>query len=85
MQLDHIFRKCIGGYKLNKSQEKINPLIYMNDMKLSAKKEKELKTLIKTVRIYGRVMGMEFGIEKSGHTNKEKQEMTQDGRDGTTK
>ena len=36
----------------------------MDDIKLSAKNEKELETLIHTVRIYSWDIGMEFGIEK---------------------
>ena len=36
----------------------------MDDIKLFAKNEKELETLIHTVRIYSREIGMEFGIEK---------------------
>ena len=36
----------------------------MDDIKLFAKYEKELETLIHTVRIYSRDIGMEFGIEK---------------------
>ena len=51
-------------YKLTKPQEKINHLMYMDDIKLFAKNEKELETLIHTVRIYCRDIGMEFGIEK---------------------
>ena len=39
--LNHILRKCTNGYKLSKSQEKINHLMYMDDIKLSAKNEKE--------------------------------------------
>ena len=34
------------GYKFTKSQEKINPLMYMDDIKLFAKNEEELETLI---------------------------------------
>ena len=62
MPLNHILRKCIAGYKLSKSQEKINDLMYMNDMKLFAKNEPE--TLIHAVGIYSQDIGMEFGIEK---------------------
>ena len=43
-------------------QEKINHLMYMDDIKLFAKDEKE--TLIHAVRIYSQDIGMEFGIEK---------------------
>ena len=62
--LDHILRKCTAGYKLSRSQEKINYLIYMDDIKLFAKNGKELETLIYTIRIYSQEIGMEFGIEK---------------------
>ena len=36
----------------------------MDDIKLFAKNEKELETLIQTVRIYSQDVGMEFDIEK---------------------
>ena len=64
MPLNHILRKCTTGYKLNRSQEKINHVMYMDDIKLLAKNEKELETLIHAVRIYSQDIGMEFGIEK---------------------
>ena len=38
--------------------------MYMDDIKLFAKNEKELKTLILAVRIYSQDVGMEFDIEK---------------------
>ena len=41
MPLNHILRKFSAGYKLNRSQEKINHLIYMDGIKLFAKNEKE--------------------------------------------
>ena len=62
--LNHILRKCIAGYKLSRSEEKINHLMYMDYIKLFAKNEKELETLIHAVRIYSRDIGMEFSIEK---------------------
>ena len=36
----------------------------MDDMKLFAKIEKELQTLIQTIRTYSQIIGMEFGIDK---------------------
>ena len=36
----------------------------MDDIKLFAKKEKELETLIQVVRIYRQDIGMKSGIEK---------------------
>ena len=64
MPLSQILRKCTAGYKLTTSQEKINHLMYMDDIKLSAKNEKEWETLIPAVRIYSQDIEMEFGIEK---------------------
>ena len=64
MPLNDILRKCAALYKINKLQEKINHLIYMDDTQLFAKKEKELENLIHEVRIYRQDIGMEFGIEK---------------------
>ena len=38
--------------------------MYMDDINLLAKNEKELETLIHTVKIYSPFTGIEFGIEK---------------------
>ena len=38
--------------------------MYMDDIKLFEKNEKELETLIHAVRIYSQDSGMEFGKEK---------------------
>ena len=48
MPLNHMPRKCTAGYKLCRSQEKINHLMYIDDIKLFAKNEKKLQTLIHT-------------------------------------
>ena len=40
MPLNHILRKCTAEYKLSTSQEKVNHLMYMDDIKLFAKNEK---------------------------------------------
>ena len=50
--LNHILRKYTAGYKLSRSPEKINHQMYMDVIKLFAKNEKDLETLIHTVRIY---------------------------------
>ena len=64
MPLNHILKKCTARYKLSWSQEKINHLMYMDDIKLFAKNKTELETQIHTVRIYCQDIGMESGIEK---------------------
>ena len=62
MPLNHILRKCTAAYKLSRSQEKINHLMYK---KLFTKNEKKkMKTLIHTVRTYSQDIRMEFDIEK---------------------
>ena len=64
MLLCDIFRKCNGIYKFTKLQEKFNHLKYWDNIKLSAKNEKELKTLIQTIRIYKQDIRIGFGVEK---------------------
>ena len=64
MSLNHILRKFTAWYKLSKSQEKINHLMYMDDIKQFAKNGKELETLIRTVRIYSQGIEMWIGIDK---------------------
>ena len=49
MPLNHILKKGTAGYKLSRSQEKVSHLLYMDDIKLFAKNEKQLETLIQTV------------------------------------
>ena len=64
MSLNYILRRCTAGYKLSRSQENVNHLMYMDDIKLFANNEKELETLIHTIRIYCQDIGIEFGIER---------------------
>ena len=42
----------------------INHLMYMDDIKLFAVNEKVLETLLQTVKIYSKDIGMKAGIEK---------------------
>ena len=62
--LTHILRKSKAGYEFSKTGEKVNNLLFMDDLKLYAKNEKSLDSLIQTVRIFSKDIGMEFGIEK---------------------
>ena len=38
--------------------------MYVDDLNIFAKNEKELEILVQTIRIYSQDIGMEFGIEK---------------------
>ena len=51
------------GYNIA-GHDKINHLLFMDDLKLYAKNEAELDSLIQTVRIVSDDIGMEFGLEK---------------------
>ena len=51
--------------KLTKTQENVNHLMYIDDIKHFAKNEKELETLIHAIRIYCQDIGVEFSIENA--------------------
>ena len=66
MLLNHKLRKCTRGYKFTNSEEKLDHRIYTDDIKLFTKNEKELETLIQTIRIYSLQyinIGMELGMK----------------------
>ena len=64
MSFNNIQRRCKDGHKLHKLQEQINHLMYVENIKLFAKNEKELETITLEVRIYSQHIGMKFGVEK---------------------
>ena len=59
-----ILRKSESAHQFSSNKEKINHLLFMNDLKLYAKNEKGLEPLIQTVWIFSDDIGMEFGIDK---------------------
>ena len=62
--LTMILRKSEPSYQFAKNREKINHLLYMDDLRLYAKTEKGLDSLMQTVRVFSADIGMEFGIDK---------------------
>ena len=64
MPLNYILRKCEGGKRFIKLQEKINYHMYMVDNKIFVKNKKELETLIQTIWIFNKDIGMEIAVEK---------------------
>ena len=85
MPINYLLRKCTGEYKLSKSQEKIDHLMNTDDIKLFAKNEKELETLIQAVRIYSMDNRDGTWDRKMRHVSDEMWETTHDGRYGTIK
>ena len=59
-----ILHKPESAYKFSSNKGKINHLIFMDDLKLYAKNEKGLESLVQTVRIFSDDIGMKFGISK---------------------
>ena len=59
-----ILRNMRAGYMLG--NVKVNHLLFMDDLKVFGKNEKEIDSLIKTVEVFSCDIGMEFGIKKCG-------------------
>ena len=59
-----ILKKTKAVYEFSESKEKINCLLFMDDLKLYSRREKGLDSLVQTVCVFSRDIGMEFGIEK---------------------
>ena len=62
--LTFILRKTKVGYKMSNESQKINHLLFMDDLKLYASNKNQLESLVNTVRIYSRDIKMEFGLSK---------------------
>ena len=62
--MTYVLRKCGAGYDFSSNGQKINHLLFMDDLKLYAKSEKALDSLVQTVRLFSSDIGMEFGIDK---------------------
>ena len=72
--LSLILRMVKAAYKFSESKEKINHLLFMDDLKLYIRSDKGLDSLEQTVSVFSEDVGMEFGIEKCAMlvTEKEK-------------
>ena len=75
--LTDVLRKAKARYTLG-GGEKINHLLFMDDLKLYRKSENEIKGLVTTVEAFSQNIGMEFGIKKCGviFMNREKVKST---------
>ena len=59
-----MLRKTKIFYQLKKGGEKINHLLFMDDLKLFAKNEEQIDSLVNSVRIFSDGIKMEFGLSK---------------------
>ena len=69
-----ILRKMKAAYEFSESKEKINHLLFMDDLKLYSRSEKGLDSLVETVRVFSEVIRMEFGIEVCCVSNGERKD-----------
>ena len=67
--LNLVLRRIKVGYKFNSNKEEINHLMLMDDIKLVAKDERGLESLIQTVRVISADISMNFGLEKGKVSN----------------
>ena len=61
-----ILGKVKAYYEWGKKEYKLNHLLYMDDLKLFAKNEEQIDTLVRTVHVFSSDIGMEFGMKKCG-------------------
>ena len=62
--LSLILRKVKAAYEFSESKEKINHLLFMDNLNFYSRSEKGLDSLVQTVRVFCEDIGVEFDIEK---------------------
>ena len=61
--LSLVLKMAKAAYEFSESKEKINHLLFMDDLKLYSPNEKGLDSLVQTVRVFSEDIGMEFDIK----------------------
>ena len=61
-----MLRQTKASYELKKGGKKINYLLFMDDLKLFAKNEDQIDSLVNTVKKFSEDIKMEFGLPKCG-------------------
>ena len=64
LPLTHKLRDAAPGYHFATNRQKVNHLLFTDDLKLYANNEKSLESLIQTVSVFSNDIQMEFGVEK---------------------
>ena len=62
--LSMVLRKVSAGYGMSKGRCKINHLHFMDYLKLFSKNEREIQSLVQTMRIVSDDIGMKYGSDK---------------------
>ena len=61
--LSLILKNAKAAHEFSESKEKINHLLFMDDLKLYSRSEKGLDSLVQTVCVFSEDRGIEFGIK----------------------
>ena len=64
--LTMILRQVNAGYRFSGSREKVNHLLFMDDLKLYGSCNEELESVVGVVKIFSDDVGMKFGFGKCG-------------------
>ena len=62
IRLTLVLRESDIGYKVGRNAPKLNHLLFMDDLKIFKKDEKEIDSMIQTIRVCSEDIKMEFGI-----------------------
>ena len=68
----YILRDAAPGYHFESNREKVNHLLFMDDLKLYASNEKSFESLILTIRVFGNRDGIWSGKMCSIDNNERK-------------
>ena len=64
--LSLVLRKVKAAYEFKDRRRKINHLLFMDDLKLYSKSDTQIDWLVRTVHLFSKDIGMEFGVKKCG-------------------
>ena len=64
MSMCLVLRGVKAGYKLGDIEGKVNQLLFMDYLKFYGQNEKQIDTLVNTVRIFSEDIGIEFMINE---------------------
>ena len=61
-----ILRQMNPQYHFSGSREKVNHLLFIDDLKLYSSCDKELESVVGVVKMFSDDVGMKFGFDKGG-------------------
>ena len=66
LPLSLVLRNVKAGYEFKGKQQRINHLLFMDDLKLYGRSGVQIDSLVETIQFVSIDIGMEFGIKKRG-------------------